>query len=145
MDSRELIESYIKFYSQSQAQVQQQTLAANQVSEIKQMAGGEAAYGEMLSWASQNLSSEEINAFNSVANSGNYPALRFAVEALSNRYKASEGFEAPLVTGRRASEPKNAFRSHAELARAIADPRYQNDPAYRSDVEAKLANSADLI
>lgn len=145
MDSRELIESYIKFYSQSQAKVQQQSINEAQVSDIKKMAGGEEGYASMLNWASSNLSSDEINAFNSVANSGNYPALRFAVEALNNRYKAAEGYEAPLVTGRRPAPAKDTFRSHAELARAIADPRYHNDPAYRADVEAKLQNSPDLI
>jgi hypothetical protein len=37
------------------------------------------------------------------------------------------------------------FRSQAELARAISDPRYRNDPAYRLDIQDRLAVSGDLL
>ena len=43
------------------------------------------------------------------------------------------------MTRRKAAETGARFRSHAELSRAIADPRYASDPAYRQDVEQKLA------
>ena len=49
------------------------------------------------------------------------------------------------MTGRKAADNGARFRSHAELSRAIADPRYSSDPAYRQDVEAKLARSTDLL
>ena len=78
-------------------------------------------------------------------NTNNPAAIRFAVESLSNRQRAQEGYEAPLVTGKAPSSKAKVFRSHAELSRAIADPRYQNDPAYRSDIEARLARSTDLL
>ena len=63
----------------------------------------------------------------------------------SAKWKGAEGYEAPLVTGRKAPSKSKAFRSQAELARAIADPRYSSDPAYRMDVEQKLARSGDLL
>jgi hypothetical protein len=37
------------------------------------------------------------------------------------------------------------FRSQAELARAIGNSKYQTDPAYRIDVEQRLAASGDLL
>ena len=42
----------------------------------------------------------------------------------------------------RGSAESNAiFRSQSELVQAMNDPRYDNDPAYRSDVMTKLENS----
>jgi hypothetical protein len=73
------------------------------------------------------------------------PAIKFAVEALKSRYVAEVGQERELVTGRKAASKSKVFRSNAELARAIADPRYASDPAYRQDVEEKLARSGDLL
>ena len=142
MDSKELIQAYVQYYSKNQAAAQQQAVDTGS---IYSSVGGEEAYTEMIGWAADNLSSEEIASYNEVTNSGNTAAIKFAVEALSNRYKAAEGSEAPLVTGRKAAPAKDRFRSHAELSRAISDPRYQSDPAYRQDVEAKLSRSTDLL
>lgn len=145
MDSKELIKAYVEVFSKNQAAVQQQALDAQAEANIVGSVGGKEAYGEMVAWAAANLPQEEIDSYNSVTNSGNPAAIKFAVEALSNRYKSAEGFEAPLVTGKRAATKAKVFRSHAELSRAIADPRYKTDPAYRSDVEQKLSRSTDLL
>ena len=72
-------------------------------------------------------------------------AIKFAVQALSSKWKGAEGYEAPLVTGKKAASKGKVFRSQAELSRAIADPRYSTDPAYRADVEEKLSRSGDLL
>lgn len=147
MDSKELIKAYVDFYSKNAQNYQQQVqLQESQQQEIMGLAGGQQGYTEMVQWASQNLDPQEVDAFNSVTNSGNLPAIKFAVEALNNRYKAAEGFEAPLVSGKRAADPASRpYRSHAELARDIADVRYKTDPAFRQDVEARLARSTDLL
>ena len=133
------------FYSKNAQQQQVAQLQAAEQQAIVQSVGGQEAYGEMVAWAAQNLDPAEVDAFNNVTNSGNAAAIKFAVEALNNRYKAAEGYEAPLVTGRKAKATSDSFRSHAELSRAIADPRYSTDPAYRADVEAKLARSQNLL
>lgn len=142
MDSKELIQAYVQYYSKNQTAQQQQAVDSKS---IYDSVGGEESYTEMIGWAANNLSSEEIASYNEVTSSGNTAAVKFAVEALSSRYKAAEGSEAPLVTGRKAAPSKDRFRSHAELSRAISDPRYSTDPAYRSDVEAKLSRSTDLL
>ena len=118
----------------------------SEINAIKESVGGEQAYTEMIQWAGENLSDQEISDFNAVTGTGNVAAIRFAVESLSSRYRGSEGYEAPLVTGRKAPSKSSAgYRSHAELARDIADPRYNNDPAFRQDVEEKLSRSKDLL
>ena len=145
LDSKELIQAYVTQYSKNQAAVQAQAVSAQAEADILSSVGGKEAYGEMVSWAANNLPAEEVASYNQVTNSGNVAAIKFAVEALSNRYKAAEGYEAPLVTGKRGTPKETGYRSHAELGRAIADPRYRTDPAFRADVEAKLSRSTDLL
>ena len=145
MDSKDLIREYVKFYSQNQQQAQAQATSEADAKAIYDSVGGEEAYGEMVGWAAQNLSQDEIDSYNSVTNSGNAAAIKFAVEALANRYANSEGYEAPMVTGRKSAPSVQGYRSNAELARDISDPRYSTDPAFRADVEARLARSGDLL
>ena len=146
LDSKDLIKAYVEFYSKNAQKYEQaRDLQATEQQAIMNIAGGEEAYGEMMQWAAQTLDPQEIDSYNSVTNSGNVSAIKFAVEALKSRYVAEVGQERELVTGRKAPSKSKVFRSNAELARAIADPRYASDPAYRVDVEEKLARSGNLL
>ena len=116
-----------------------------EVQRIYQSVGGQQAYTEMTQWAAENLSAEEIGAYDSVVNSGNLDAAYWAVQGLKAKYSEANGNQGKRYSGGRAPAPEPGFRSHAELAAAIRDPRYNEDPAYRLDVEAKLARSGDLI
>ena len=145
LDSKELVAAYIEYYKSGQQKAQVQATTETQVAEVVASVGGKEAYAEMISWAVDNLDQGEIDSYNSVTNSGNPAAIKFAVEALSNRYRNSEGFEAPLVSGRKADSGVKPYRSQAELARDIANPMYQQDPAFRADVEARLSRSKDLL
>ena len=145
LDSKELIEAYVTQFSKLQATRQAQAVDAQAEAAILESVGGAESYQQMVQWAANTLDPAEVESYNQVTNSGNVAAIKFAVEALSNRYKAAEGYEAPLVTGKRGTAKQEGFRSHAELSRAIADPRYNRDPAYRQDVENKLARSKDLL
>ena len=141
MDSKDLIKAYVEFYSKNQQQVAVQVEAQS----IYDSVGGESAYQSMVQWAASNLSQDEINSYNEVTSGGSAAAVKFAVEALNNRYKAAEGYEAPMVTGSKSAPRVQGYRSHAELMVDIGDPRYQKDPAFRADVEDKLARSPDLL
>ena len=141
LDTKDLIKAYMQYNSQAQ----QAQIAGSELQAIRDSVGGDAQYTEMVQWAANNLSESEISDFNAVTNTNNPAAIRFAVSSLNARWKEGSGYEAELVTGRKAAESTNRFRSHAELSRAIADPRYASDPAYRQDVEAKLSRSTDLL
>ena len=145
MDSADLVEAYFKYASQQRGVAAQTAANQAEMKSIRDSVGGDEAYGEMIKWAGSNLSEAEVDQFNAVIGTNNAAAIKYAVESLSNRWKGAEGYEAPLVTGRKAPSKSKAFRSQAELARAISDPRYQTDPAYRMDVEEKLARSGDLL
>jgi hypothetical protein len=145
LDSKELVAAYIEYFKSGQQKAQVQATTETQVAEVVASVGGKEAYAEMITWAVDNLEQGEIDSYNSVTNSGNPAAIKFAVEALSNRYRNSEGFEAPLVSGRKADSGPKPYRSQAELARDIGNPLYHQDPAFRADVEARLSRSKDLL
>jgi hypothetical protein len=146
-DPEKFIREYEAFYTQNAGRYQQQQqLAQNEANEIMAIAGGPDGYQEMVQWASGNLDPSEVEAFNSITDSGNAPAIRFAVSALKDRYKAAEGFEGQMVSGRTSSNTGiKPYRSTAELARDIANPLYSTDPAFRTDVEERLSISKDLL
>ena len=49
--------------------------------------------------------------------------------------------EGKMLTGKPAKSDGDQFRSQAEVVRAMSDPRYEKDPAYRQDVYDKLERS----
>lgn len=116
-------------------------LTEAQAEQLYKMVGGEKAYDSMMEWAGQNLSKEEIEMYDSVMGDGSANSIYFAVQALSNKYSDAVGSEGQLLTGRGSVESNAVFRSQSELVQAMNDPRYDNDPAYRSDVMTKLENS----
>lgn len=143
LPSDQLIDAYLEL--QKNATIQQQELSDSDATAILNSVGGESAYNETLAWAADNLKPEEVAAFDNVVNSGNKDAIFFAVQALNQRYQDAVGFEGKRVSGKSVKNTVKGFRSQAELARAISDPKYRNDPAYRMDVEQRLAMSGDLI
>ncbi len=145
MDSKELIATYLKYQTAATAKAGEKAVEASVINDIKAGVGGDEAYSEMTAWAAENLNESEISDYNNVTSSGNPAAIKFAVEALNNRFRSQVGYEAPLVTGRKASSGVKPYRSQAELARDIGDPKYSSDPAFRQDVEARLSKSKDLL
>ena len=144
MPSEELIEAYLELQKNNPV-AQSQPLSADAAKTIVDSVGGQDAYNDTLAWAADNLKPEEVAAYDNVVNSGNKDAIFFAVQALNQRYRDSVGFEGQQVSGKAPKSSVKGFRSNAELATAISDRRYRNDPAYRFDVEQKLAASGDLL
>jgi len=104
--------------------------------------GGEDNYNSMTSWAADNLSEGEVNAYNTAVNSGNPAAAMMAVKGLKARFDAEVGFEpSRQVKGSTAKAGASTYRSVSELEADMANPKYWNDPAFRKDVERKLSRS----
>ena len=120
----------------------QEAIAQQTSNTLKQEVGGADAYNNMMSWASNNLSEAEVNAYNSTVNGKDIEATKLAIAGLNARFKNAEGVEPNLQTGNRPST-SNApgYRSWAEVTAAMSDARYTSDNAYRADVQAKLKNS----
>jgi hypothetical protein len=144
LPSEKLVEAYLELQKNA-SPVAARPLSDAEAQDIVKSVGGQDAYSETLAWAAENLTPAEVAAYDNVVNSGNKDAIFFAVQALNQRYRDAVGFEGKQVSGKAVKNSIKGFRSQAELARAISDPRYRNDPAYRMDIEDRLAASGDLL
>ena len=143
MDSKDLVQAYLEIQS-TLPQNQGYDLPDSAVTEIQNLAGGEEAYTNMMGWAAQNLDPKSISAFDSIVSTGSPDAIAIAVSGLKAKYQDATGYEGKMVTGKAPTQTRDTFRSQAELVRAMSDRRYDNDPAYRQDVIAKLERSDQL-
>ena len=144
MSSQDLIKAYMEVQQLPEYQQAQQTpveISESQVNQIKNAAGGEAAYANIINWAKSNLEAEQINAFDDVVNTGSVQAINLAVAGLKAQYDNANGVEGRMVTGKAPTNSGDVFRSQQELVAAMNDPRYDRDPAYRQDVIEKLDRS----
>lgn len=114
------------------------------IGEVNDMAGGAEQYKAMTTWAESNLPKEEIDAYNSIMNSGNQPMIKIAVSGLISRYRDAEGVEPQIIKGKASSSSPaegGSFASAEEMLKAMRDPRYGKDPVYTREVERKTGNS----
>lgn len=145
LDSRTLVETWANYIAQQEQQAVQAAITQQEADRVMKAVGGEKEYQAMIAWASENLTPAEVAAYDNVVNGGNADAVYWAAMGLKAKYTDAVGYEGKQVSGKRPTSMEPGFRSHAELARAIRDPRYKDDPAYRRDVEDKLSRSGDLL
>ena len=144
LSSQDLIKAYMEVQSNPEFQSQAAPpadITTSQINQIKNSAGGEKAYANIVNWAKTNLPQDQINAFDEVVNTGSVQAIQLAVSGLKAEYDNANGVEGRMVTGKNAPNNGDVFRSQAELVRAMNDSRYDSDPAYRQDVIEKLDRS----
>jgi hypothetical protein len=116
-------------------------LTDKEVISITDSVGGEKDYRALMDWSNENVTDAEAEAFDNIVNTGNADAIRLLVTGLKARYDEANGYEGRMLTGKSAQANTDSFRSQAEVVKAMSDPRYENDPAYRQDVYDKLDRS----
>ena len=116
-------------------------LAQEEVKGIRDSIGGDEAYSKMVSWALENLSKPEIEAFNEATNTMSGPQLSMMVQGLYTRYQNAMGVEPSLYSGRPAASGPTPYRSTAEVVAAMSDPRWEKDVSYTENVKARLMGS----
>ena len=136
--SRQVIDTYLDGV-RSQGNVEE--IARGEISNIKEIAGGDQGYEQMKSWANENLSQDEITAFDNLTATASAPAIRLAVQGLYSQYSNAMGIEPDLVSGRPSSNGLAPYRSAAEVTAAMNDPRYGKDMTYTGTVQEKLRGS----
>ena len=115
-------------------------LTNEDIDSIQAAVGGEDAYTRMTQWAGENFTPQEIQAYDAALESGDLNQINLGLQALYYRYQDAVGYEGDMVQGK-AAQAVEGFRSQAEVVRAMGDPRYEDDPAYRQDVYEKLERS----
>ena len=118
-------------------------VAEMQTQAIYAEVGGQGEYGALIEWAAQNLEPDEIEIFNSEVQSGNVTRAKVAVRNLNVRREVA-GRTTRRVEGKTSVASGEVFRSMAEVVQAMKDPRYGKDPAYRADIEQRIARSGPL-
>tara|TARA_X000001382_G_scaffold119572_1_gene100476 strand:+ start:1026 stop:1829 length:804 start_codon:yes stop_codon:yes gene_type:complete len=135
----EVADMHLRFREQVEQSKPQ--ITEQQVTELKNVAGGEQQYGEMLQWAQDNLAEQEIKMFDAVMERGDPLGAFFAVRSLAYRYQDTQGYDGKMVTGTSPKSDGDQFQSQAEVVEAMSDPRYDRDPAFRQKIMKKLERS----
>lgn len=130
---REIVDSYIN---------SQINMMETQRSSIMNDVGGEEGYQQLTAWAADNLDDAEIDYFNSVMDGNDFNAIRMTVRSVAARREASEGIEpARNLSGGLSGGTGGSYESVTQLMSDMQNPSYENDPAFRAQVEAKLGRS----
>ena len=115
----------------------QEALTQSTINNMYDLAGGEQGYNDMIGWAQDNLSESEISAFNDSLINEN--TSQFAINGLYARYSAEKGPN--LVKGNTTNTPSGGFASMQEMMVEMAKPQYKKDPAFRAEVQRRVAIS----
>tara|TARA_R100000353_G_C6493006_1_gene192197 strand:+ start:424 stop:1206 length:783 start_codon:yes stop_codon:yes gene_type:complete len=126
---------------QASSKNQSRDFTEQDVQQIHGLVGGQENYDNMMSWAQQNVSEQEVNMYDNVMELGNPLAAYFAVQAMALKYQDAAGKDGQMVTGKAPKSTADVFKSQAEMVKAMEDSRYEDDPAYRADILAKLERS----
>ena len=137
--AKEAVDAYLAGRAQDMGMNSQ--IAQTDINSIYQSVGGEQKYKTLMNWASQNLSQDSINSFDNLVNTGDANSIQLAVDGLVAQYQNDNGYEGRMLTGKAAKTNTDVYQSQAQLVEAMADPRYDRDPAYREAVREKLDRS----
>lgn len=131
---KELVDGYI---------AGQEALNSREEAAVMDSIGGQESFNSMIEWAKENVPEAELDAYNRSVMSGTQADAQVAVQGMFARYQAAtgEGSAPKLITGQKGDGKGKAIRSNAELVELMGDPRYHSDPAYRQDIERRLAVS----
>lgn len=127
--TREFVDSFV----QGRA-----ALAEKQTNQLMEVVGGKETFEKVAAWAKQNLPPAELRSLNQATQNGSLELASLALRGLHARYVAANGQEPSLVGGA-AGGVNEGYKSQAEVTKAMRDPRYAKDPAFRAEVERKLS------
>ena len=144
MNVEELAQMHLEYRNSVQSQPEARDFSEADIKELKGVVGGEQNYANMIDWAQKSLNEQEVKMFDAVMERGDPLAAFFAVRSLAYAYNDAIGYDGNMIQGKAPRQSNDQFRSQQEVVRAMADPRYEDDPAYRSDIMEKLKRSPNV-
>ena len=141
--NKDVVSSYLQGLRQDlgwEAAPEAPSLSEAEVTAVHNIAGGQEGYNQLMQWASDNISADDIKNFDEVIETGNKAAVTFAVKALMGQFEDAQGRDSTLIQGKK-SAPTEIYRSMSEVVRDMNKPEYETDDAYRDDVRRKLEMS----
>jgi hypothetical protein len=121
---KEMVDTYIKGL-----QLAQESTSNKLIESV----GSKQAYSDMITWAKDSLSREQIQVYNNAVDSNDYNQMELAVAGLHAKYKNSVGNTPTLVEGQ-PSGGMSGYQSMAEMKVDMSNPQYSKDPAFRQRV-----------
>ena len=140
MDSRSVAKMYLEYRANNQ-QPEPTGLTDDNVKDLKAVVGSDGEYDNMMRWASDSLGEKEIKMYDAVMDKGDPLAAFFAVQALAYRYNDAKGVDGEMLQGKATKSEGDTFKSQAQVVKAMSDPQYDKDPAYRQAIYDKLERS----
>ena len=146
MAPTDIANAYLDYRQKQEAEPQQggRDFSQDEISQLKGIVGGEKNYTNMIDWAQKSLNEHEVKMFDAVMEKGDPLAAFFAVRSLAYAYNDAVGYDGNMVQGKAPRQSNDQFRSQQEVVRAMADPRYDDDPAYRREIMDKLERSPNV-
>ena len=146
MSPTDLANMYLDYRQQQEQQptAGSRDFSTEEITQLKSIVGGDKNYTNMIDWAQKSLNEQEVKMFDAVMERGDPLAAFFAVRSLAYAYNDAIGYDGNMVQGKAPRQSNDQFRSQQEVVRAMADPRYEEDPAYRRDIMEKLERSPNV-
>lgn len=139
--SRDIVEVYLAGLQSARSESIEATEA--QVADIVESVGGKAELVKMAKWASINAP-ESAATYDRAVNTGDPVLAKMAAQHLYKEFTNRTGTKPNLVRGKSGSSGPTPFTSRAEIVEAMKAPEYRKDPAYRAEIEKRLAASSVL-
>ena len=128
---KQLVDSYI---------AGQSALAEQHINSVHAVVGGSDNYNNIVKWASDNLSENEVKAFNDTMDNGSLDQAQLAISGIQAKYNSANN-EPNLLSGQKNDSSVGAYRSIGEMLADINNPKYKDDSAFREDVAQKIKAS----
>lgn len=104
-------------------------------------AGGQEKFSQAVEWAKASLNDGQKTAFNAAVQGNDIEAAKLAVQGLLSQYHAAHGIDPKLVGGSGSPTAVAPFSSRDEVMKAMQDPKYKTDSAFRETVYRRLESS----
>ena len=140
MKPQDIAQMYLNYRSEAK-EPEGQKFTEENITDLKGIAGGDEGYTEMMGWAKSNLKKAEVDMYDQVMDKGDPLAAFFAVQALKYRFDDAKGVDGEMIQGKAPKTTGDTFKSQAQVVKAMSDPQYDKDPAYRQEIYDKLERS----
>jgi hypothetical protein len=148
-----VVEGYINSFRPAPAAPQGQPLDDAAKAQLVAAAGGAERVAAVNAWVTDNVDSAEVEAFNSLVDTGNSAAALALLKGFEARFAAATPREPQLLAGGTPTRSDGGLvfedEDDAVAAMAKTDARgrnlYQSDPTYRKQVNAAMARSKVFV
>lgn len=134
--TKDMVDTYLRGLSATVSEYEQTALSS--------LPAGKETFSEMANWvrsANSGVTEAELDAYNRAVQSGDAATAKLAVDGMYARYVNANGSTGRRIDGDAGGPAVTGYQSWHQVRTAMADHRYQTDPAYRQEVERKLAVS----